>query len=86
MIHLTRLNHLPMVLNSDLIQHIEATPDTVITLTSDEKIMVRESVDEVVARIISFRRAVFRGLCAVLAHAEVQEAPQTAERSTGPSA
>lgn len=34
MIRLTRLNHIPLVLNSDLIEHIEITPDTVITLTS----------------------------------------------------
>jgi len=34
MIQLTRLNHLPLVLNSDLIEYIEITPDTVITLTT----------------------------------------------------
>jgi len=40
MIRLTRLNHAPMVLNSDLIVHIEVTPDTVISLTTGETIMV----------------------------------------------
>ena len=58
MIHLTRLNHAPMVLNSDLIEHIEVTPDTVITLTSGQILRVRESADEVVERIVLFRRRI----------------------------
>ncbi len=62
MIHLTRLNHLPLVLNSDLIEHIEVTPDTVITLTTGQIIRVLETADEVVARIIEFRRAIYRDL------------------------
>ena len=66
MIHLTRLNHLPMVLNSDLIEQIEVTPDTVITLTTGEKIMVLESVEQIVERIVHFRRSIFQGLCAWL--------------------
>ncbi len=61
MIELTRLNHVPLVLNSDLIEHIEITPDTVITLTSGQKIMVLEPAAEVVARVIAFRRSVFSG-------------------------
>ena len=48
MIQLTRLNHIPLVLNSDLIEHIEVTPDTVITLTNGQIIRVLESADEVV--------------------------------------
>ena len=39
MIKLTRLNHEPLVLNSDLIEYVEITPDTVITLTSGQKLM-----------------------------------------------
>lgn len=58
MIQLTRLNHIPMVLNSDLIEHIEITPDTVITLTSGQKIMVLEPATEVVERVVAFRRSV----------------------------
>ncbi|MEO7653269.1 MAG: flagellar FlbD family protein [Bryobacteraceae bacterium] len=61
MIKLTRLNHQPLVLNSDLIEHVEVTPDTVITLISGQKLMVHESADEVIARVIEFRRAVSRG-------------------------
>lgn len=62
MIHLTRLNHVPLVVNSDLIEHIETTPDTVIALTTGQKFMVLETAEEVVTRIVSFRRSVLEGL------------------------
>jgi flagellar protein FlbD len=56
MIRLTRLNNRPLVVNSDLIKFIENAPDTVITLVSGEKIVVLESADEVITRIVRFRR------------------------------
>jgi flagellar protein FlbD len=59
MIKLTRLNHIPMILNSDLIEHIDATPDTVVTLTSGQKIVVLENADDVVEKIVAFRRSLF---------------------------
>jgi flagellar protein FlbD len=55
MIRLTRLNHVPLVLNSDLIEQVEVTPDTVITMTTGEKFMVLESADEIVDRVVEFR-------------------------------
>jgi len=58
MVRLTRLNHLPIVLNSDLIEHIEETPDTVITLTTGQILRVRESADQVVERVVEFRRRI----------------------------
>jgi flagellar protein FlbD len=58
MIRLTRLNHAPIVLNSDLIEHIDVTPDTVITLTTGQILRVRESADDVVGRIVEFRQRV----------------------------
>jgi flagellar protein FlbD len=58
MIRLTRINHVPLVLNADLIEHIEITPDTVIAMTSGQKFMVLESADEVVRRVIQFRRSI----------------------------
>ena len=61
MIFLTRLNRLPFVVNSDLIEHIETTPDTVIALTTGEKILVCESAEEVVARTVQFRRTILEG-------------------------
>jgi flagellar protein FlbD len=59
MIRLTRLNRAPMVLNSDLIEHIDVTPDTVITLTTGQILRVRESAEEVIRRIVGFRREIF---------------------------
>jgi flagellar protein FlbD len=59
MIRLTRLNRAPIVLNCDLIEHIDVTPDTVITLTTGQILRVRESAEEVIRRIVSFRRQIF---------------------------
>ena len=56
MIRLTRINHQEIVLNSDLIEHMEASPDTVITLTTGQKMMVLESPEEIIERVITFRR------------------------------
>jgi flagellar protein FlbD len=55
MIYLTRLNGARFVLNADLIREIEATPDTIISLTTKEKIVVRESVDDVVSAVIEYK-------------------------------
>jgi flagellar protein FlbD len=59
MIQLTRLNTHPLVVNSDLIKFVEQAPDTVITLLSGEKIVVRESAQDVLERVVQFRRSVF---------------------------
>jgi flagellar protein FlbD len=61
MIYLTRLNGVPLIVNSDLIEHIEVTPDTVVVLTSGEKYLVLEPPSEVIERVIKFRRAVWTG-------------------------
>jgi flagellar protein FlbD len=57
-VRLTRLNGEAFVVNADLIQFVEARPDTVITLTSGERLLVREDVDEVVRRVIDFARTI----------------------------
>ena len=59
MIHLTRLNSAAMVLNSDLIEHIDVTPDTVITLTTGQILRVRESAHQVIESIVAFRRRIW---------------------------
>jgi len=59
MIKVTRLNKSEYFINSDHIETIEATPDTVITLTDGKKYIVTESTDEVMKRIIEFRSRVF---------------------------
>lgn len=56
MIRLTRFDGSVFVLNSEIIQYMEATPDTILTLTSGDKLMVRESVDEVIERVLEFKR------------------------------
>ena len=62
MIPLTRLNGLTLVVNSDLIKLIENTPDTVISLVNGEKIVVRETSDQILEKIVQFRRRVLDGL------------------------
>jgi flagellar protein FlbD len=59
MIRLTRINHARLVLNSDLIEHIESTPDTVITLTNGQVFMVLEPAEEVIQRVMEFKRSVY---------------------------
>ena len=63
MIQLTRLNHVPLIVNADLIEHVEVTPDTVVALTTGQKFLVLESAEEVVERVIQFRRAIIAGGC-----------------------
>ena len=60
MIHLTRLNESKIVLNSDLIEFVEALPDTIITLTTGKKIIVKESVDEIVEMVKDYKRYIFQ--------------------------
>ena len=45
------------ILNAELIQTIESTPDTVITLVNEKKLIVEESTEEVVRRVMKYRRA-----------------------------
>lgn len=59
MIHLTRLNGNPLVVNSDLIKYAEPSPDTMLTLVNGEKIVVLESCDDVISRTIAYRARVF---------------------------
>jgi flagellar protein FlbD len=62
MIELTRLNNRTLTLNADLIKYVEQSPDTVITLVTGEKLVVRERAEEVVKRVISFRRTLLAEL------------------------
>lgn len=58
MIRLTRLNGSPFVVNADLIRTIEERPDTTIVLTTGETLIVKESMDEVVARAVEYGRVI----------------------------
>lgn len=58
MIRVTRLNGQEMVLNADLIETVEGTPDTVISLTTGRKVLVREPPAEITRRVLAYRRRV----------------------------
>jgi flagellar protein FlbD len=60
MIRLTRLNNRSLVVNSELIKFIENAPDTVITLITGEKIVVRETAEDVIAKVLEYRRELRR--------------------------
>ena len=62
MIELTRLNNRTISLNSDLIKYVEQAPDTVITLVTGEKLVVKEAAEEVIRRVIQFRRMLLADL------------------------
>ena len=59
MIQVTRLDHSSLIVNPDLIIFMEETPDTIITLSNGDKIMVQERVSEIIRRVIQFRRSIF---------------------------
>jgi len=55
MIKVTKLNGRELVVNADLIEFIESTPDTLITLTTGRKILVLEPLDEVIQKTVGYR-------------------------------
>ena len=59
MIELTRFNDTQFTLNADIIETVEETPDTVITLTTGRKVIVKESRQEIRDLVIAYRRSVF---------------------------
>lgn len=61
MILLTRLDGRELVVNSDLILTVEATPDTMVTLTTGDRLLVRQAVQDVVDRAVAFRYRTMQG-------------------------
>lgn len=57
MIRLTRLNDDDFALNADLIRYVEERPDTIITLTTGERVTVRQDMDEVIRRAVEYQRS-----------------------------
>lgn len=53
---MTKLNGQEMVINAELIEIVEKTPDTIISLVTGKKYMVRESVEEIIVRVIEYRK------------------------------
>lgn len=58
MINLTKINGQEITINCDLIEFIEATPDTVISLTTGKKLMVKEAVPLVIDKIVEYKRKI----------------------------
>ena len=56
MIKLTRLGGEPFILNAELIQYVEARPDTFVTITTGERVVVEESTDEVLRRAVQYQQ------------------------------
>ncbi|ADL07866.1 flagellar FlbD family protein [Thermosediminibacter oceani] len=61
MVELTKLNGKRFYLNAELIETIEPTPDTVIKLTNEKTYIVRESPEEVVNKVIEYKRRIVKG-------------------------
>ncbi len=61
MIRVTRLNGSVFFVNEDHIEFMEETPDTVITLNNEKKLVVKESIEVLIEEITAFRRKVFLG-------------------------
>lgn len=61
-IKVNRLNGEEIVVNADLIEIVKSTPDTIIKLTTNKKILVEESVDDVIDKVIEYKRKVFNNL------------------------
>jgi flagellar protein FlbD len=57
-IRITKFDGSSIILNPELIQTIEATPDTVITLTSGQQLVVKNSVEELVAAFMDYKRSI----------------------------
>jgi flagellar protein FlbD len=60
MIKVTRLNNIEMIVNAERIQSLQSTPDTLITFTNKDRLMVREPVEELSRRILDYRRMIFQ--------------------------
>ena len=58
MILLTKINKAPIAVNCNLIQYIEETPDTVITMTNNDKVVVIEGMAEIIEKVVQYRRRI----------------------------
>lgn len=62
MIRLKRLNGKEFVVNCELIEFVESTPDTVVTLTCGNKMVVCETVDEVIDKVVKYKQSIYSTL------------------------
>ena len=57
-IRLQRLNDSEIIINAELIESVESTPDTVVTLTSSHRVIVKNPVDEVIEKVLNYKRKI----------------------------
>lgn len=56
MVKITRLNGSILVVNADMIEFLEATPDTIVTLSTGRKVVAKESIDELIDKVVEYKR------------------------------
>ena len=56
MIKITRLNNTVLVVNADMIEFLEATPDTIVTLTTGRKVLAQDSIDDIIDKVVEYKR------------------------------
>ncbi|MFC1692526.1 flagellar FlbD family protein [Candidatus Latescibacterota bacterium] len=61
MIKLTRINDSAIVINAEHIEFVEALPDTIVTMTNGQKILVKEPLDDVIERTKDYKRSIIKG-------------------------
>jgi len=79
MIELTKLNKKKFILNCELIETVESTPDTVITLRNGKLLIVTEPPEEVVAMTVAYRQSLYEGLLKFTAKAPRDQDPPEGE-------
>jgi flagellar protein FlbD len=62
MIALRRLNGKEFILNADYIESVESTPDTVVTLTNGKKLIVRNTIEELVRKVVKYKQLCFQAV------------------------
>ncbi|MBQ5734092.1 MAG: flagellar FlbD family protein [Lachnospiraceae bacterium] len=65
MVELTRFNDTRFLINTELIEMVEETPDTVVTLTTGKKLIVKESKEDIKNKVIAYKKEIFSNLLKV---------------------
>lgn len=77
MIKLTRFDGSEVAVNAELVKFVEAAPDTIVTLTSDQKLLVLETVDEVIEKVVKYRRLAYGSMPIKISRSEKEKEIET---------
>jgi flagellar protein FlbD len=58
MIRLTKINGTAIVVNAELLEMVESTPDTIVSLSTGKKILVKDTIDEVIQKVVAYKKEV----------------------------